>query len=161
MRVVGNLPYNISTPILFHLLDAVDVVVDQHFMLQKGSGGPHAAAPGSGTMGASVMLQWRYDDIESVPRCAARVLRPTTPGGLGHRAHAALATPAAVNQALLGELVTNAFSQRRKLLRHTLDHWLPGAALQEPLRPATPRRGSARSANTSRWLEAVAAQRTA
>lgn len=46
LRVVGNLPYNISTPILFHLLDAVDDVVDQHFMLQKEVVDRMAAGPG-------------------------------------------------------------------------------------------------------------------
>lgn len=66
LRVVGNLPYNISTPILFHLLEVVDDVVDQHFMLQKEVVDRMAAGPGSKDYGRlSVMLQWRYD-IESV-----------------------------------------------------------------------------------------------
>jgi len=62
LRIVGNLPYNISTPILFHLLDAVDVVKDQHFMLQKEVIDRMVAAPGTAAYGRlSVMLQWRYD----------------------------------------------------------------------------------------------------
>ena len=66
LRVVGNLPYNISTPILFHLLGAVDHVADQHFMLQKEVVQRMAAGPGGKDYGRlSVMLQWRYD-IESV-----------------------------------------------------------------------------------------------
>src|SRR5215218_2615430 len=66
LRVVGNLPYNISTPILFHLLGAVDHIADQHFMLQKEVVDRMAAAPGGKDYGRlSVMLQWRYD-IESV-----------------------------------------------------------------------------------------------
>jgi 16S rRNA (adenine1518-N6/adenine1519-N6)-dimethyltransferase len=66
LRVVGNLPYNISTPILFHLLAAADRMVDQHFMLQKEVVDRMAAAPGSKDYGRlSVMLQWRYR-IESV-----------------------------------------------------------------------------------------------
>jgi len=66
LRVVGNLPYNISTPILFHLLDHVAQVRDQHFMLQKEVVERMAAAPGSKDFGRlTVMLQWRYD-IESV-----------------------------------------------------------------------------------------------
>jgi 16S rRNA (adenine1518-N6/adenine1519-N6)-dimethyltransferase len=61
VRVVGNLPYNISTPILFHLLDAVDAVQDQHFMLQKEVVDRMVAPPGSKTYGRlSVMLQVRY-----------------------------------------------------------------------------------------------------
>src|SRR5204862_8172297 len=66
LRIVGNLPYNISSPILFHLLEAVEHVVDQHFMLQKEVVERMAAAPGGKDYGRlSVMLQWRYD-IESV-----------------------------------------------------------------------------------------------
>jgi 16S rRNA (adenine1518-N6/adenine1519-N6)-dimethyltransferase len=64
--VVGNLPYNISTPILFHLLQVSACVEDQHFMLQKEVVDRMAAAPGSKDYGRlSVMLQWRYR-IESV-----------------------------------------------------------------------------------------------
>ncbi|MEN9543928.1 MAG: hypothetical protein RLZZ598_761, partial [Pseudomonadota bacterium] len=66
LRVVGNLPYNISTPILFYLQGAVDQVLDQHFMLQKEVCERMAAAPGGKDYGRlSVMLQWRYD-IETV-----------------------------------------------------------------------------------------------
>ena len=124
LRVVGNLPYNISTPILFHLLDSVEHVIDQHFMLQKEVVERMAAAPGGKDYGRlSVMLQWRYD-IESVldvppesfeppPRVDSAVVRmqplPAAPG---------------VDTRLLEELVRVAFSQRRKLLRHTLGRWL-------------------------------------
>jgi len=124
LRIVGNLPYNISTPILFHLLRSVDRVADQHVMLQKEVVDRMAAAPGRKDYGRlSVMLQWRYD-IEHVldvppeafdppPRVDSAVVRMTP-------------KPAAegVDPARLGELVTVAFSQRRKLLRHTLGRWL-------------------------------------
>jgi len=124
LRVVGNLPYNISTPILFHLLESVEHVVDQHFMLQKEVVDRMAAAPGSKDFGRlSVMLQWRYA-IESVldvppeafdppPRVDSTVVRMVP-----------LASPEGLDAALLGELVTVAFSQRRKILRHTLGRWL-------------------------------------
>jgi 16S rRNA (adenine1518-N6/adenine1519-N6)-dimethyltransferase len=124
LRIVGNLPYNISTPILFHLLDAVEHVVDQHFMLQKEVVDRMAAAPGSKDFGRlSVMLQWRYD-VESVldvppeafdppPRVDSAVVRMTP-----------LPRPAGVDAKRLSELVTVAFSQRRKLLRHTLGRWI-------------------------------------
>lgn len=125
LRVVGNLPYNISTPILFHLLPVAGQVEDQHFMLQKEVVERMAASPGCKDYGRlSVMLQWRYD-IESVldvppeafeppPRVDSAVVRmqPLPPGDT------------AVDPVLLGELVTVAFSQRRKLLRHTLGRWL-------------------------------------
>jgi 16S rRNA (adenine1518-N6/adenine1519-N6)-dimethyltransferase len=124
LRIAGNLPYNISTPILFHLLEAVDRVVDQHFMLQKEVVERMAAAPGSKDYGRlSVMLQWRYH-IESLfdvppecfdppPRVDSAVVRMLP-----------LKVPPAIDVALLGELVTVAFSQRRKLLRNTLGRWL-------------------------------------
>jgi 16S rRNA (adenine1518-N6/adenine1519-N6)-dimethyltransferase len=124
LRIVGNLPYNISTPILFHLLQSVDRVADQHVMLQKEVVDRMAAAPGCKDYGRlSVMLQWRYDiehliDVapeafDPPPRVESAVVRMTP-------------KPAAegVAPARLGELVTVAFSQRRKLLRHTLGRWL-------------------------------------
>ena len=124
MRVVGNLPYNISTPILFHLLASAEHIVDQHFMLQKEVVTRMAATPGGKAYGRlSVMLQWRYD-IEALfdvhaeafdppPRVESAVVRMTP-------------RPAStsVDRILLGEIVTVAFSQRRKLMRHTLGRWL-------------------------------------
>jgi 16S rRNA (adenine1518-N6/adenine1519-N6)-dimethyltransferase len=127
LRVVGNLPYNISTPILFHLLAFAPHIVDQHLMLQKEVVDRIAAAPGGRDYGRlSVMLQWRYQ-IEALfdvpahafqppPRVTSRVLRMVP-----------LAEPPLVEEALLSEIVMVAFSQRRKLLRHTLGRWLERA----------------------------------
>jgi len=124
LRVVGNLPYNISTPILFHLLDCVDCIEDQHFMLQKEVIDRMVAAPSTAAYGRlSVMLQWRYamedvlfvppESFDPPPRVDSAVVRmvPHT-------------SPAVLDVALLSELVQVAFSQRRKLLRHTLGRWL-------------------------------------
>ena len=124
MRVVGNLPYNISTPILFHLLDHVAVIQDQHFMLQKEVVERMVAKPSTAAYGRlSVMLQWRYAmemvlevgpmAFEPPPRVDSAVVRMTP--------HT---QPAPLPLALLSELVQVAFSQRRKLLRHTLGRWL-------------------------------------
>jgi 16S rRNA (adenine1518-N6/adenine1519-N6)-dimethyltransferase len=124
LRVVGNLPYNISTPILFHLLGSVDVIEDQHFMLQKEVIDRMVAAPSTSDYGRlSVMLQWRYamenvlfvppHSFDPPPRVDSAVVRMVP--------HAA---PAALDVKLLSELVQVAFSQRRKLLRHTLGQWL-------------------------------------
>ena len=124
LRVVGNLPYNISTPILFHLLGSVDHVVDQHFMLQKEVVDRMAAAPGSKAYGRlSVMLQWRYD-IESVLDVPPESFEPPPRVDSAVVRMQPLPVPAGVDVALLGELVGVAFSQRRKLLRHTLGRWL-------------------------------------
>lgn len=124
LRVVGNLPYNISTPILFHLLGAVASVVDQHFMLQKEVVDRMAATPGNKDYGRlTVMLQWRYriepvlavppEAFEPPPRVDSSVVRMVP-----------LPRAADVDEARLRTLVTVAFSQRRKLLRHTLGRWL-------------------------------------
>ena len=124
MRVVGNLPYNISTPILFHLLAHVDAVQDQHFMLQKEVIDRMVASPSTSDYGRlSVMLQWRYamenvlfvppESFEPPPRVDSAVVRMTP-----------IAHPAPVDVLLLEKMVQVAFSQRRKLLRHTLGAWL-------------------------------------
>ena len=124
LRLVGNLPYNISTPILFHLLGAVDQVVDQHFMLLKEVVVRMAAGPGSKDYGRlSVMLQWRYAiaDVLDVPPAA---FDPPPRVDSAVVRMLPLPAPEGVDAAVLGELVTVAFSQRRKILRHTLGRWL-------------------------------------
>jgi 16S rRNA (adenine1518-N6/adenine1519-N6)-dimethyltransferase len=124
LRVVGNLPYNISTPILFHLLDYVDHIEDQHFMLQKEVVDRMVAQPDTSDFSRlSVMLQWRYamenvlfvppESFDPPPRVDSAVVRmlPLSPAP-------------EVDAKLLSEMVQVAFSQRRKLLRHTLGRWL-------------------------------------
>jgi 16S rRNA (adenine1518-N6/adenine1519-N6)-dimethyltransferase len=124
LRIVGNLPYNISTPILFHLLPAAAQVEDQHFMLQKEVVERMAAAPCSKDYGRlSVMLQWRYD-IESVLDVPPEAFEPPPRVDSAVVRMLPFPSPPAVDAALLGELVATAFSQRRKLLRHTLGKWL-------------------------------------
>lgn len=124
LRIVGNLPYNISTPILFHLLDHVQVVRDQHFMLQKEVIDRMVAAPATSDYSRlSVMLQWRYamDNVLFVPpasfdpppRVDSAVVRMVP-----------LADPPAIDVARFSQMVQVAFSQRRKILRHTLGQWL-------------------------------------
>ena len=127
LRVVGNLPYNISTPILFHLLDHVDVVQDQHFMLQKEVVDRMVAAPHSADYGRlSVMLQARYQ-MEKVLDVAPDAFHPPPKVDSAVVRMVPLADVADVVDVpwpLLSELVRVAFGQRRKLLRHTLGAWL-------------------------------------
>ena len=124
LRVVGNLPYNISTPILFHLLFAADRVQDQHFMLQAEVVDRMAAAPGSKVYGRlSVMLQWRYT-IESVLDVPPESFDPPPAVNSAIVRMQPLVQPPLDDVALLSELVTVAFSQRRKILRNTLGRWL-------------------------------------
>ncbi len=124
IRVVGNLPYNISTPILFHLLEHVAVIEDQHFMLQKEVIHRMVARPATSDYSRlSVMLQWRYamenvlfvppESFDPPPRVDSAVVRMVP-----------LAEPPAVNVKTLETLVQVAFSQRRKILRNTLGKWL-------------------------------------
>ncbi len=124
LRIVGNLPYNISTPILFHLLPCAAFVQDQHFMLQKEVVDRMVARPQTPEYGRlSVMLQWRYamenflqvppDAFDPPPRVQSAVVSMVP-----------YQTPAPLKLEVLEELVKVAFSQRRKILRHTLGRWL-------------------------------------
>jgi 16S rRNA (adenine1518-N6/adenine1519-N6)-dimethyltransferase len=124
IRVVGNLPYNISSPILFHLMPFAPVITDQHFMLQKEVIDRMVAAPATADYGRlSVMLQWRYamedvlfvppESFDPPPRVDSAVVRMVP--------HP---QPEPVDAGHLSALVQIAFSQRRKLLRHTLGRWL-------------------------------------
>ena len=124
LRVVGNLPYNISTPILFHLLAMAPRVLDQHFMLQKEVVDRMAAGPGGKVYGRlSVMLQWRYS-IEALFDVPAEAFDPPPRVVSAIVRMRPLAAPPLLDEAGLSALVTLAFSQRRKLLRHTLGRWL-------------------------------------
>jgi 16S rRNA (adenine1518-N6/adenine1519-N6)-dimethyltransferase len=124
LRVVGNLPYNISTPILFHLLEYVDAIADQHFMLQKEVIDRMVASPATSDYGRlSVMLQWRYQ-MENVLFVPPGAFDPPPKVDSAVVRMVPVPQPAAVDATLLSELVQVAFSQRRKLLRHSLGKWL-------------------------------------
>jgi 16S rRNA (adenine1518-N6/adenine1519-N6)-dimethyltransferase len=129
MRVVGNLPYNISTPILFHLLDQVDHIVDMHFMLQKEVVERMVAEPSTPAYGRlSVMLQYRLqmeylftvppEAFDPPPKVESAFVRAVP--------YAALPC-AARDEKLFGRVVAAAFSQRRKTLRNTLKGLLDDA----------------------------------
>ncbi len=118
LRVVGNLPYNISTPLLFHLAQYADQIEDQHFMLQKEVVQRMVAAPGGRDYGRlSVMLQWRYQmdllfivpptAFDPPPKVESAIVRMRP-----------LAAPLDCEEAKLQLVVTKAFSQRRKVLRN-------------------------------------------
>ena len=122
LRIVGNLPYNISSPLLFHLMTFADVVIDQHFMLQDEVVDRMVAEPGTKAFSRlTVMLQYRYwmdklldvppESFEPPPKVNSAIVRmiPRSDDEL-----------AKVDTAVLGTLVTAAFSQRRKMLRNTL-----------------------------------------
>ena len=132
LRIVGNLPYNISTPLMFHLLRNRTVIRDMHFMLQKEVVDRLAASPGSKDYGRlSVMMQYHcevaalfevppaaFDPPPKVMSAVVRLRPWDTP-------------PVAVpDEAQLERLVTRAFSQRRKTLRNTLKGLLDAAQIE-------------------------------
>ena len=112
LRIVGNLPYNISSPLLFHLMTVADRVIDQHFMLQKEVVDRMVATPGSKVYGRlSVMLQYRYRMQKMFPKVTSSIVRMV---------------PKKVDELLPVDLerfaviVAAAFNQRRKTLRNAL-----------------------------------------
>ncbi|MCK2096971.1 16S rRNA (adenine(1518)-N(6)/adenine(1519)-N(6))-dimethyltransferase RsmA [Thauera aromatica] len=129
LRIVGNLPYNISTPILFHLAGFAERVKDMTFMLQKEVVMRMVAAPGTEEYGRlSVMLQYRFrmgrlfdvppGAFRPAPKVMSSIVRmaPLPPEELG-----------AQDEALLGRIVTAAFGQRRKTLKNTLREFVTEA----------------------------------
>lgn len=131
LRIVGNLPYNISTPILFHLFEHLTCIQDMHFMLQKEVVDRMCAPAGDPDYGRlSVMVQY-YCEVEKLfdvsagafnppPKVESSIvrLRPHAPGKY------------AVDQHLLQQLVSQAFSQRRKTLRNSLKTWFSAEQIQ-------------------------------
>lgn len=139
LRVVGNLPYNISTPLLFHLSLAADQVRDMHFMLQKEVVERMVAMPGTAEYGRlSVMLQYRYamELLFIVPPMAftpppkidsaiVRMLPLPEAERTAHNGHHAQ------DERMFANIVTAAFGQRRKMLRNTLREWVTEDVLQQ------------------------------
>ncbi|MGR8933199.1 MAG: 16S rRNA (adenine(1518)-N(6)/adenine(1519)-N(6))-dimethyltransferase RsmA [Gammaproteobacteria bacterium] len=122
LRIIGNLPYNISTPLLFHLFEFAPDIEDMHFMLQKEVVARMCAVPGNKQYGKlSIMLQYHClpealfdvppESFEPVPKVMSAVVKLTP--------HRSLPYPA-VDYAHFNRLVTQAFSQRRKTLRNAL-----------------------------------------
>lgn len=133
LRLVGNLPYNISTPLLFHLAEYVGIVRDMHFMLQKEVVERMVAMPGETDFSRiSVMLQYRFhlewlidvppESFEPAPKVQSAVVRliPKDVSELN-----------AKSQEKLSQVVQAAFSQRRKMLRNTLKTTLSDAGFAE------------------------------
>lgn len=122
LRVIGNLPYNISTPILFHLLDQADAIADMTFMLQKEVVERMTAAPGNGDYGRlSVMLQYRCEvewllDVppeafSPPPKVDSAVVRLRPYASPRYKCN---------DEKRLQQLLTTAFNMRRKTLRNAL-----------------------------------------
>jgi 16S rRNA (adenine1518-N6/adenine1519-N6)-dimethyltransferase len=122
LRVVGNLPYNISTPLLFRLAGYANCIRDVHVMLQREVVERMVAAPGDSEFSRlSVMLQYRFDmeklidvpadSFDPAPKVESAVVRLTPLRPLPHPAR---------DETVFADVVARAFSQRRKTLRNTL-----------------------------------------
>lgn len=122
VRLIGNLPYNISTPLLFHLAGFAHRVADMHFMLQKEVVERMVAAAGDSEFGRlSVMLQYRFhlewlldvppESFDPAPKVQSAVVRLIPKPAAELAAH---------DEDVLARVVTAAFAQRRKMLRNTL-----------------------------------------
>ena len=122
LRVVGNLPYNISTPVLFHLIKQIELIKDMHFMLQKEVVDRMAAGPGSKTYGRlSVMLQ-AFCQVIPLFDIGPGAFKPAPKVDSAFVRLVPHATPRVVikDQAFFQQMVTQAFCQRRKTLRNSL-----------------------------------------
>ena len=122
LRIVGNLPYNISTPLLFHLLRFRERIVDMHFMLQKEVVERMAAGPGSkayGRLGIMLGCHLQIESLFNVDRLAFSP-PPAVTSAVVRLDPLPKGTYAISNKAALSGLVTTAFMQRRKTLRNAL-----------------------------------------
>jgi len=132
LRVVGNLPYNISTPLIFHLLSSMHFIKDMHFMLQKEVVERLAAKPGSGDWGRlSVMVQYYCEAqyLFTVPPSAFRPQPKVESAIVRLTPYRQLPHPAKDTR-LLERLLREAFGQRRKMLRSSLSNLLDVAAIE-------------------------------
>lgn len=121
-RVVGNLPYNISTPILFYLSDIVDIVADQQFVLQKEVVDRMIAKPGTKSYGKmSVVLQQQYhlEKVFDIPPSSFRPI-PAVMSSVVHMIPKSIDQRKEVDLHVLSNIVHHAFSQRRKKLKNSL-----------------------------------------
>jgi len=132
LRLVGNLPYNISTPLLFHVGADVARLRDCHFMLQREVVERMIAEPGGGVYGRlTVMLQYRFsmDRIIDVPPGAFRP--PPKVQSAVVRMIPVAPEVVADDHAMFSELVRRAFTQRRKTLRNAVSGLLDEAGIEE------------------------------
>ncbi len=131
LRVVGNLPYNISSPLLFHLAEFAPLVEDQHFMLQKEVVERMVAEPGTKAYSRlSVMLQWRYDmDLMFIVPPTAFDPPPQVDSAIVRMIPKRQMLE--VDGATLEKVVAKAFSQRRKVIRNCVAGMFTEAQLVE------------------------------
>lgn len=133
LRVVGNLPYNISTPLIFHLLSQHAVIEDMHFMLQKEVVERMAAQPGGGDWGRLTIMVQYFCQVEHLfdvpPECFTPA--PKVDSAIVRLIPYETLPYPAKDHKLLELIVREAFNQRRKTLRNTLKRLLPIEAIEQ------------------------------
>ena len=120
LRIVGNLPYNLSTPLIFKLLDTAKIVEDMHFMLQREVVERLAAEPGSkdwGRLGVMAQFHCEVEHLIDVPP-EAFYPPPKVQSAVVRLTPFSISPFSEVDRADLARVVTQAFSQRRKTLRN-------------------------------------------
>ena len=132
LRIVGNLPYNISTPLLFHLIDNRECITDMHFMLQKEVVDRMTAGPGSKTYGRLGIMLGCHLSVDALfevgPQCFDPP--PAVMSAVARLLPLGNSRPDIDDEKLLGRLVATAFSQRRKTLRNALKTMLDETELR-------------------------------
>lgn len=134
LRVFGNLPYNISTPLMFHLFSYTDAIKDMHFMLQKEVVNRLVAGPGSKAYGRLTVMAQYYCNVIPVlevppesftpaPKVDSAVVRLVP--------HTSDQRPSVSDVRVLSRITTEAFGKRRKTLRNSLGHLFSVEALAE------------------------------
>jgi 16S rRNA (adenine1518-N6/adenine1519-N6)-dimethyltransferase len=132
LRLVGNLPYNLSSPILFHALDHAAVVRDMHFMLQKEVVDRMAAGPGSkvyGRLGVMLQAYCRVTPLFDVPPGCFRP-PPKVDSAVVRLVPRPAAEIRVEDQAMFARVVRDAFGQRRKTLRNALSSICDATAIE-------------------------------
>ncbi len=128
LRVIGNLPYNISTPLLFHLFEQVDVIRDMHFMLQKEVVDRLVAVPGTKDYGRlSIMAQYYANpELMFLVKPGAFNPPPKVDSAIVRLIPKTTEEKQTTDVKLMNQVVTSAFSLRRKTIRNSLKKYLSG-----------------------------------
>jgi 16S rRNA (adenine1518-N6/adenine1519-N6)-dimethyltransferase len=131
IRLVGNLPYNLSSPILFHALDHATVVRDMHFMLQKEVVERMAAAPGNKVYGRLTVMLQAYCTVTPLFTVAPGAFRPApkVDSAVVRLVPRPADTVGIDDPRRFAQVVRAAFGQRRKTLRNALDGVLDSSAM--------------------------------
>lgn len=142
VRLIGNLPYNISTPLLFHLLNFSNIIKDMHFMLQKEVVDRIIAKPGNSQYGRLTVMMQSYYDVESLLDISADMFTPPPKVNSSFMRLAPSNTYNKIieNRTLFNKIIETAFNQRRKTIKNSLSsiasmQQLENASIDPKFRP--------------------------